>query len=135
MNILFVDLKEEELKTLMIAERQRITLNPNLDTRDNISLLDTNEELFQLNFLIGLFDNKEFIGFCIIPKYAKTILCRIYLKPEYRRLGIGSIAIKKLNIYQLSCLTTNLNALKFYESIGFKEVTRSKYFVDLKKDY
>lgn len=81
-----------------------------------------------VKFFVAVMDDKV-IGLCrIFLKEEHNQLNAIYILPEYQGRGIGSILwgeaqkmldINKKTIVQVA--TYNINAIKFYEKLGFKD--------------
>lgn len=79
--------------------------------------------------IIVIQDNqKHEAGYLVVPSFEQDILTSIYLLPRFRRLGICSSIIEQLNIKRLSCIRDNVNALRLYEKLGFKEVQTNDPF-------
>lgn len=76
--------------------------------------------IYQINILLN---NEEIeAGYVIISSLEKDILSSIYIHPRYRRYGLCSQIVNTLDIKRLSCITENINAIRLYNSLGFKEV-------------
>ncbi|WP_371223695.1 GNAT family N-acetyltransferase [Orientia tsutsugamushi] len=80
--------------------------------------------------MFGVFVDNSLVscaGFCSLNS-AKTkhrgVICGMYTRPEYRWQGIASAFIShaKSHVAQLhlTCVTSNLGAVAFYQKHGFK---------------
>lgn len=77
-------------------------------------------------------------GEIVIVEGEKGILCRVIIKPELRKQGIGKKFIKELSNWAfkekslhkiiLNTFGHNVPARKCYQSLGFKEVSFRKNF-------
>lgn len=67
-------------------------------------------------------------GYVIVPSFEQDILSSIYVLPRYRKYGICTKLTDELNIKRLSCIRENVNALRIYERLGFKEIQTSDPF-------
>ena len=77
-------------------------------------------------------------GEIVVPDDKKGVLCRVIIKPDLRKKGIGrnfiselcNWAFKKKSLYKITLNTFghNLPARKCYQSLGFKEVAFKKKF-------
>ncbi len=72
-----------------------------------------------------------------------SIMKRLYVRPEFRGLGIGKSLVKmiikhaRLSSYKVMCLHTNLllnSALNLYKSLGFEEVSHNREYPEEIKD-
>lgn len=86
------------------------------------------------NTILGAFVDDELVGcvgfYCLNSSKTKHrgIIWGIFTKPEYRGQGIASSLIKAIIAYaqsrvmqlHLTCVTTNLGAIKLYQKHGFK---------------
>ena len=66
-------------------------------------------------------------GYCLVDKTKNPLYLRhLFVKKEHRRKGCGKTAIQmllqmyKTDSLDIEVMAWNANALKFYESIGFK---------------
>jgi ribosomal protein S18 acetylase RimI-like enzyme len=109
---------------------------------DNLSLEDRlNQRLSWFNLpnrysIVAMIQN-TIVGFCDYgesrrPQFALGEIYSLYVLPEYKGLGIGKFlslkAMEHLNAVNLSpfivtTLEVNFLARKFYEKLGFKEIS------------
>lgn len=108
---------EAELREYLQNERLR-RVNEDIVWHENC-LLQSDDNLFTLQYLYQLFLDGVVVGFAVMPTYTVDVLSRIYIQPEARRKGVGKYTIDYLQIRNLSCLTVNKEGLLFYESMGF----------------
>jgi ribosomal protein S18 acetylase RimI-like enzyme len=67
-------------------------------------------------------------GFVTID--TEGFISALYLRPQYRRLGIGSLLMRNAkeelgDVVKLYCFEANTAALNFYDNHGFKEINRT----------
>lgn len=108
----------EELMEYQVRERRRRSITKYSGDKDGY-LLESNDEIFVLHHLYLLYHEGIVCGFAITPTYADHVLARIYVEPEYQRLGVGRFTVDFLEIETLNCFTNNGKAMKFYKAMGF----------------
>lgn len=125
------ELNAEELKAFFAQE-----LASQDDLTDNeLSLLKVPvtrfpEKAFILTCIIGIFDTDEtLVGFCLVPSYSKTIASSLYIGRQYRNRGFASWILNELKIDTLNCLVDNLNAIRLYESLDFKSISKTSFSI------
>lgn len=96
-------------------------------------------ETLSIIYQINIIENniKEIAGYVIVSKVEKDILSNIYIHPRYRRKGLSTEIINCLDIKRLSCIRENVNAVRLYETLGFKEVQTNDPFkgsIKMKRD-
>jgi len=91
-------------------------------------------EFLSKNAIFGAFDDVTLVATAGFSQLIKTkmkhrgILFSVYTTPNHRKKGLSRSLTKKIiehatprvNQLHLNCVTTNLAALKFYESLGFE---------------
>ena len=106
-----------------------------------------NEEIFSLHlkrdnvYALCFLDKKKFLisyGEIVLTELSKGILCRVIIKPEKRRMGIGKIFVnhllnwafyeKSVHKIILNTFGHNIAARRCYQSVGFYEVALKKRF-------
>jgi len=87
-----------------------------------------------------LFQHSEFAGYLAArnkPNHKHIAL--LLIEPDFQRIGIGkevmealhAEAVQSAHVVTLSCFKSNLAALAFYESLGYKALSEETFFVDL----
>lgn len=127
-------LVNEETLINFIQKEKIYRLNDQSYHPEDLTYLNTDKDSFILNNLYCVYLDNEIVGFAIVPSYSPHILSRIYIKPEYRSLNIGTVLILSLNIKALSCFLENEKAMKLYKRLGFIESKRHRYVIDLIKE-
>lgn len=87
-----------------------------------------------------LLQKSAFVGYLAVRSkpYSKHIAL-LLIEPTFQRIGIGrevmgalhSEAVQSSQVVTLSCFKSNLAALAFYESLGYKVLSEDSFFVDL----
>lgn len=101
--------------------------------KHNSMYLNVADNTFSLTELTAVYHDDKIVAFCIIPKYDKTILMRIYTSPEYRQMGIASFLINHNKVTRLSCLKENDTALQMYTKLGFICTREHTWVVDFER--
>ena len=95
-----------------------------------------------VNLAFGVFYNNLLISFILgdllnIEKISEYEILLIYVCKNYRKIGLGTKLIKKIEInnsqlkkIHLEVSNNNLQGITFYEKMGFKRIyTRKNYFL------
>lgn len=101
---------------------------------DNAMYLNVIDNTFTLTELTGVYHEDVMVAFCIVPKYDKTVLMRIYTTPQYRCMGIASFLIEHKQSLNLSCLKDNVPAMTLYRKLGFNTVREHTWIVELRRE-
>jgi ribosomal protein S18 acetylase RimI-like enzyme len=88
------------------------------------------EKQLTLTTIVGIYNKQnENIGFCLLPCYSKNIVTSLYIGRQHRNQGFASWILNELKIDTLNCLTDNLNAIRLYKKLGFRETSTSYYSI------
>lgn len=68
------------------------------------------------------------VGMVIVPNWDENLISEVYVVESHRRTGLGSRMLAALHIatgfrHRINVTYGNENAIKFYESLGFKKAT------------
>lgn len=108
-----------EAELMEYIYRERLRCKENKITGHSVALLETCDDTFVCVFAYRIFYEGVIVGFAITPSFGNGVLMRLYVEPEYRRLGIGRFVVNELKITTLSCFTSNTVGMKFYTALGF----------------
>lgn len=125
------EIRVDELKAFTQKELSTYNdLTDNETSHLNHPVTKCSEGTYDLMILFGVFDDQNTLaGFCLIPKYSKNIMTSLYIGRAFRNKGFASWLLNELKIDSLNCLTDNLNALRLYESLGFKQVSQNAFSI------
>ncbi len=81
-------------------------------------------------FPLWLMSGEARVGFCLLADNSlRWAICEFYIKPEYRRQGLGTAAVEQVKAYcraagrydeiELWALDGNTGAVAFWEACGF----------------
>ena len=125
------------IKKISIKDKQSIySLGKELNPK-YVSLYDIDEVLKDKNQIIyGYYENNVIVGFIHLTiSFDEADIVDIIVQKEYRNQGIGSSLINysikenKLKKLNLEVKESNINAIRFYESLNFKKIrTIKKYY-------
>lgn len=87
----------------------------------DVEYLEDEGDLFDLTKSYGIYVGQKMVGFAITPTYGKPgVLIRIFIRHQNRRQGIGRQVISQLMINMLSIIKRDVDAIRFYERLGFE---------------
>lgn len=102
-------------------------------------------------FVIGGFHNRKLIAICGFQRYDaektkhRARIIQLYVTPEYQKKHIASdilkstikeaIKIQGIEQIELGVITTNSNAEKIYQKLGFKEYGIQKDYLKIDNNY
>ncbi len=148
--VVLEELKEQDLPEMMKVFNSVIEEDAYFPRNEGVPDLETARQWHQDHVKAGLFYlatkvNSEFVGGATIEplggKVSHVAWLGIYLKRQFRNIGIGTRLIKKLiqiarekgfEKIRLMVFASNLQALRLYEKLGFQEVGRIKHGIKFK---
>ncbi|MFQ6074205.1 MAG: GNAT family N-acetyltransferase [Candidatus Bathyarchaeia archaeon] len=142
--VIFEELKEQDLPELIEVFNSVIKEGLYFHRNEGLPDLETAKRWYQNHIKAGLFYlaarvNSEFIGGATIEpgpgKASHVAYFGIYLKRQFRNMGIGTRLIKRITeiaqrkgfeMIKLTVFQTNQQAFRLYKKFGFREVGRIK---------
>ena len=147
--VIFDELKEQDLRELIEVHNSVIEEGLYFHRNEGLPNLETAREWYQNHIKAGLFYlatrvNRELVGGATIEpgpgKASHVAYFGIYLKRQFRSIGIGTRLIKRIieiaqqkgfEIIKLTVFQTNRQAFRLYKKFGFREIGRIKGGVKL----
>jgi len=140
--VIFNELKEQDLPELINVYNSIIKEGLYFHRDEGLPDLETARQWYQNRLKAGLFYlaarvNNELVGGATIEpglgKSSHVAYFGIYLKRQFRSIGIGTRLIKRIieiaqqkgfEIMKLTVFQTNQQALRLYKKFGFQEIGR-----------
>lgn len=118
-------LPDKALKEFMLSECLRL-----IDDKFSVDVLIHPDSISDKYVKYGLFDGLDLIGFAVVNvEEDSTALARLYVKPEARRSGAGTMLLNASKPSHLLCNSENKSALTFYDKNGYVVTTpEDSYF-------
>lgn len=101
--------------------------NINIGEEQKQSIIDTSMDCIH-NVALATDADGTVVGMAIVPDWDEHIISELYIVESHRRMGLGSKLLHELHIatglrHRINVTYGNENAIKFYESLGFKRAT------------
>lgn len=150
--VTFGKLNERDLPELVLVFNSLIEEGIYFQRNEELPDVETAQKWYQKHMKAGMtyiaarVDNKFIGGASIEPRRGKAshvVYFGIYLKREFRNLGIGTHLISKIievarqknfEIIQLGVFASNEQAVHLYKKFGFREVGRIRSGIKLQND-
>jgi len=93
--------------------------------------------LFDKSYILNkICQGEKIVGFIVVKIYDKRFhIMSIAILKEHRNKGLGTLLVNKIKnlnceIISLYVLTTNIGAIKFYETNGFKNIKKNNNYYE-----
>lgn len=107
---------------ILLFKANGINISP--EQKDSI-IINAIENVYQLAIAE---EDGAVVGMCAVPIWDQNLISEVFVVESHRRRGLGKEMVKVLTEvtgirHRVNVTIGNENAIKFYESLGFKKAT------------